>query len=192
MQKGGSSLLGHRFLIRLWSYQDAADRLKAQQWFADGLDDDEAALVVTLYSIIYTSPELYNDLLDVQYTQHKTVSVPLAGNVNIWVIENGPPPPDEDLLATIEDTIRITEGFLGVAFPRTDVILLVVNGHTVTVGHYGTHMVLKRFYGVVYSVPHETSPLLFPSTMLDNSGCVKAEHSSLKHISTTRREPVTS
>ena len=161
VQKGDLAYLVIDSLSALWSYQDAADRLKAQQWFADGLDDDEAALVVTLYSIIYTSPELYNDLLDVQYTQHKTVSVPLAGDVNIWVIENAPPPPDEDLLATIEDTIRITEGFLGVAFPRTDVILLVVNGHTVTVGHYGTHMVLKRFYGEVYSVPHETAHYYF-------------------------------
>ena len=157
VQKGDLAYLVIDSLSALWSYQDAADRLKAQQWFADGLDDDEAALVVTLYSIIYTSPELYNDLLDVQYTQHKTVSVPLAGDVNIWVIENAPPPPDEDLLETIEDTVRIIEGFLGVAFPTTDVILLVVNGHTVTVGHYGTHMVLKRFYGEVYSVPHETS-----------------------------------
>ena len=157
VQKGDLAYLVIDSLSALWSYQDAADRLKAQQWFADGLDDDEAALVVTLYSIIYTSPELYNDLLDAPYTQHKTVSVPLAGDVDIWVIENAQPPPDEDLLKTIEDTIRITEGFLGVAFPTTDVILLVVNGYTVDVGHYGTHMVLKRFYGEVYSVPHETA-----------------------------------
>ena len=161
VQKGDLAYLVVESLSSLWPYQDAADRLKAQPWFADGLDHDEAALVVTLYSIIYTSPELYNDLLDVQYTQHKTVSVPLAGDVNIWVIENAPPPPDEDLLATIEDTVRIIEGFLGVAFPTTEVILLVVNGHTVIVGHYGTHMVLDRFVGQVFSVPHETTHYYF-------------------------------
>ena len=157
VQKGDLAYLVVESLSSLWHYQDAADRLKAQPWFADGLDDDEAALVVTLYSVIYTSPELYDELLDAPHTQHMTVSVPLAGDVNIWVIENAQPPPDEDLLGNIADTIRITEGFLGVAFPRTDVILLVVNDHTVYVGHYGTHMVLKRFVGEVYSVPHETA-----------------------------------
>ena len=157
VQKGDLAYLVIDSLTSLWPYQDAADRLKAQPWFADGLDHDEAALVVTLYSIIYTSPELYDELLDAPHTQHKTVSVPLAGDVNIWVIENAQPPPDEDILGSIADAIRITEGFLGVAFPRSDVILLVANGHTVIVGHYGSHMVLSRFYGEVYSVPHETA-----------------------------------
>ena len=157
VQKGDLAYLVIESLSSLWPYQDAADRLKAQPWFADGLDDDEAALVVTLYGVIYTSPELYNNLLDAPYTQHKTVSVPLAGDVNIWVIGNTLPPSDEDLLTIIEDTVRITEEFLGVAFPTTDVILLVVEEYTVDAGHYGTHMVLYRSYGEVYSVPHETA-----------------------------------
>ena len=146
-------------LVRLGA--DVLGQLTAQPWFADGLDDDEAAFVVTLRNVAFKDPELYDDMLRTRYTRHKTASLPLAGDVNIWVIESAPPPPDEDLLTIIEDTARITEGFLGVPFPMTDIVLLIVPGEgQLTGGHHGSHMVLPR-WDDVKSVLHETAHYYF-------------------------------
>ena len=113
-------------------YPEDFGRLTRQPWFADGLEDEEMALIVPL-SIIYTesgspaSRDLFNDLIDSHFTQSTTVSLPLAGDVTIWVLQSTPFPPDEDLSAIIEDTIRLSEGFLKTPFPITDVILLTTD-----------------------------------------------------------------
>ena len=63
--------------------------LMSQTWFADGLNDEEAAFMAA-----FTYPvteELHEEMLEAHYIQHQTVSLPLAGPVNIWVIQNVPP-----------------------------------------------------------------------------------------------------
>ncbi len=143
------------------------DELIEQPWFADGLDGGEAALVSTLHNIFRTSPTLYYELLETHYVQSKTVSLPLAGDVNIWVVHNAPPPPGEDLLKEIADTARISEEYLGTEFPTTDIILLVITPGNSEYGigghHAGSHMVLNRSKskGEVNGVPHETAHYYF-------------------------------
>ena len=158
-------------LASLQGQQEALDQLKAQPWFADGLDDAEAALVVTL-SIASSSPELYNDLLRDHHTQHKTISFPIAGDVNFWIIENVLPSLGDDLLAVIENTARIAEGFLGLAFPTSDIILHVIESenyfHSPGTGHYGSHMVISRHlvdYPHVFA--HETAHYYFTQRIFD-------------------------
>lgn len=149
-------------------YPDDFGRLVRQPWFADGLEDEEMALIVPL-SIMYIesgSPatrDLFNDLIDSHSIQSTTVSLPLAGDVNIWVLQSTAFPPDEDLSAIIEDTIRLSEGFLKTPFPTTDIILLILGQHhQVPPGHGGTHMRLNRRYdNKVYSIPHETAHYYF-------------------------------
>ena len=144
---------------------DLFNQLTEQPWFADGLDGSEAALVSTLFDTFRKSRPLFDDLLEAHYAQHSTVSLPLAGNVNVWVVQNAPSPPGEDLLKTIEDTARIAEKFLGTPFPTTDIILLVVTpgekDYRIGGGHIGSHMVLRRFLGEVNNVPHETAHYYF-------------------------------
>ena len=48
------------------------------------------------------------------------------------------------------------------AFPTTDIILLVVpNDAGIGGGHHGTHMVLTRWLGNVNNIPHETAHYYF-------------------------------
>ena len=148
-----------RSLSYLWGR--ALDQLTTQPWFRDGLDDAEAALVVTIPSVA-SEPTLYEDLLQVHHTQTRTISLPLAGDFNIWVFQNDPFPLDEDLLAAIEDTARVSEGFLRVPFPTSDIILLVTpEGSGIRAGHRGSHMVLSRFLGDVRKIAHETAHYYF-------------------------------
>ncbi len=150
---------------------NAFSQLTSQPWFTDGLSEAEAALVVTLRGAYVYDESLYPDLLRAHYSQTRTVSLPLAGETNIWVISTSPFPLDEDLLTAIEDTARISEEFLRMPFPTTDIILSVLDESYLTQGNYGgiyvtTHMRLTRFDdGLggthVPSVPHETAHYYF-------------------------------
>ena len=93
--------------------------LVSQPWFADGLSRQEAAFTIVLAGIASDSTSLFDDLLQTHYTQSRTISLPIAGEVNIWVIQNAESPPDEDLLSIIENTARLAEGFLGAPFPTS-------------------------------------------------------------------------
>lgn len=137
-------------------------QLTDQPWFTDGLDEEEAALVVTLGWLASRSPALYAALTRTHSTRHGVVSLPLAGDVNIWVFQHTPFPQDEDLVRVITDTARISERFLGVPFPATDIILLVVDEKEGRHGfHAGTYMVLARGSGGVRSARHETAHYYF-------------------------------
>ena len=109
-------------------------------------------------------PSLHRDLLNTHHTQTRTVSLPLAGDVNIWVIQPVPFPPGEDLLTIIEDTVRASEGLLAVPFPTTDVILLIFGGRDYLVrGEFlWDYMRIDRDpRGEVDNIPHETAHYYF-------------------------------
>ena len=183
---GRTGDLGSYLFQGLWPIVvsvDPFEQLTSQSWFADGLSDEEAALVVTLGSI-HDQGALYQHLLQGYFVQSKTVSLPLAGDVNIGVFRNTPLPPDEDLLAVIEGAASITEQFMGEPFPTTEIILLVVDSSVLPVvyprsyygrirgadeeagyvdigEHEGNHMRLTRRGGRVEGIPHETSHYYF-------------------------------
>ena len=150
----------------VWQEEDIVARVTSQPWFIDGLDREEAAFVTMLRDVVYRSPTLYSDLLDARFTQTRTVSLPLAGEVSIWVFQNTPFPPGEDLLGTIEQTARMSEALLGAPFPTTDIILLVVDRsdrwYRIGSGHFDTHMrLIRTSLGNVAHVPHETAHYYF-------------------------------
>ena len=140
---------------------DSFQQLAMQDWFADGLEEEEEVLVSILGQAASESVALFDDLLQSYFIEVKRVHLPLAGEVDIWALQNTPFLPGEDLLATMEDTARLTEGFMTVPFPTSDIILLVVDpadkDYGVAGQHYGNHMVLVRFLGEVRYLSHETA-----------------------------------
>ena len=61
----------------------------------------------------------------------------------------------------MENTARVSEELYQVPFPKSDIILLVVDPdsteHTIGQGHLGSHMVLERFLEEVGFLSHETA-----------------------------------
>ena len=143
---------------------DALGRLTSQSWYADGLSDEEFALVSILGGGDIRKTNLYDSLLGSHFIQTRKISLPLAGDVNIYVVENDPPSiQDEDLLTIIEDAARISEGFMQVPFPTSDIILLIA-GHEYGLGsaHRGTFITLQPVsWDTVYVVVHETAHYYF-------------------------------
>lgn len=130
--------------------------LTGTPWFADGLTAEEAAAIVPLRNTFQNvasqdmvAPNLLPTLLESYHVQSRTVSLPLAGSVNIWVFQNVPFDEAEDVAGMVEDAVRFTEGFFGAPFPTTDVIALVIvpsPGDTFRAGgaYEGSHFWLAR------------------------------------------------
>ena len=62
------------------------------------------------------------------------MNLPLAGEVGIWVFQNAPFQPGEDLLEPVKEGLRNIEEFMGVPFPADRVIMVSVVGDPD--GHY--------------------------------------------------------
>ncbi len=148
-------------MVRTISYmmleaRDSFALLADQPWFNDGLDEEDAAFLSTLGAIHRVSPGLYEDFVETRFTQSRRVNLPLAGEVGIWVFQNAPFQPDEDLLGPMEEGIRNIEGFMGVPFPADRVIMVSVvrdpDGHyDIAAGQHGS--------GHIQVVRSESAPL---------------------------------
>ena len=96
--------------------------LARQPWFSDGLDDLEAAL---LYAIVSSPSDFRQALIETHYVASAPVTLPLAGDVELVIVRHTPFPPDDDTFATMEEGVRVIEGYMGAPFPVEDVILLI-------------------------------------------------------------------
>ncbi|MXW26067.1 MAG: hypothetical protein F4Z77_07255 [Dehalococcoidia bacterium] len=98
-------------------------RITSAPWFADGVDDDDAALLHALGN----NSDAYRDaLLEEHHVQATSITLPLAGAVGLAVVRHTPFPADDDMLATLVEAVTLLEEFMGVPFPVGDVTLLLV------------------------------------------------------------------
>ena len=126
----------------------------SQPWFRDGLTGEESALVAVLPQLAYEGSDLFRALLESHHMRSGMISLPLAGDVNVWIVRNTPFEPDLDTLAKIAESTSIIETFLGVPFPTGDVVLLVDDertgdeGNVIHLGfvglNHGTHITANR------------------------------------------------
>ncbi len=105
---------------------EALHELAGQHWFFDGLDRHEAALTATLYDLNRVSPGAFSSFLRSPHFQSSTISLPLAGKINIWAIQNATFPPGDNLLEATEAAARDIENFIGAPFPTSEIIAVVI------------------------------------------------------------------
>lgn len=110
-----------------WQHPERLDLLRRQPWFTDGLSPEERAFIVPLTKVA-AHDAIYRDLLAFHTAQSTTISLPLAGEVRLWVFHHAPLSPDENILAAMERSVRGVERMTAMPFPRSDVIVLLVNG----------------------------------------------------------------
>ena len=137
----------------LWSILNLSDspedleQLTGTAWFADGIDHQEAALVTGLYRQFQVAPEEFRSLLDFHEYQSKSISLPLAGDVQLTILRLFPESAlkAQGQIDRLENAVRHIEGFLGVPFPQRDILLLYAETGSQTTGvHLGSHMVVDR------------------------------------------------
>ena len=122
------------------------ERLVAQPWFADGLNAEERALI----TVLRFGGQQADDLMTSPFSRSAVITLPLAGEVNLWAFRTDPFPPDTviggNVLAMMEEAVRGAERLTGVPFPTTDVILLIVDRVSFGFGGVfkGDHIVIGR------------------------------------------------
>ena len=147
-------------LRRLIETDDLA-LLTSQPWFADDLNDEETAFLAVANRDQH-SDTMYRDFLRTHFTRSTTISLPLAGDVDVWVFWHLPFPDSDDTVELIEDAARALEALMGVPFPTTDIILLLGDPDSISFSGYnaGNYVAMDRIVGegihrgVVY---HETA-----------------------------------
>ncbi len=147
-------------LRRLVETDDLA-LLTSQPWFTDGLSDEETAFLVVTNRDQHSDSQ-YRDFLRTHFTRSATISLPLAGDVDLWVFWHLPFPESDDTVELIEDAVRALEALMGVPFPTTDIILLLGDPDSISYSgyHAGNYIAMDRIVGegnhrgVVY---HETA-----------------------------------
>ena len=178
-QLAAMTFLASSFEVRdkdaLWSIfslnESAANLalLTEQDWFQDGLDDEEAAFVSVLADLAERSPDEFRAMVDAHYTQSRSLSLPLTGDVDLIAFRLTPFPGHSNIMDQVEDAIRAFEDLMDVPFPRREVILLFVNpmyewpavNTFVSARHVGTHMLVTREEVIEgdyrHTVPHEVA-----------------------------------
>ena len=108
----------------LWQYPESFKRLRAQEWFADGLSLEERAFIIVLAKIT-NDDAIFTDLLEERSTETDTVDLPLSGSVGVWAF--GHEAITSGIVTAAADGALATERVMASPFPVTDIIILQVN-----------------------------------------------------------------
>ena len=136
-------------LLAYWRPQDF-QRLLSHPTLSGGISDFWAQIVALLNDVSVTNPKLIDVLLDPgQVTvEERTVSLPLAGNVDLAIIRTGPGAlRSMDLL---EDGVRRAERFMAEPFPTRHVALLFEEtvSDSSPGANLGSHIAVRPEYDV--------------------------------------------
>ena len=101
--------------------------LEEQPWFSDGIDDDEAALLTVMRSLVYIDADYRRALIDTHRVVSKSIVLPLAGDTELIVVSHKQEVDYDETFAAMERGARSQELFLQLAFPVTDIILLLAD-----------------------------------------------------------------
>ena len=122
--------------------------MAGSSWFVDGLEDEEVVMIVTLS---HQSFEFQEALINDGSVRRETISLPLTGEVTVWLVQNGPHQLQQKVPSALGTALRTVEGFMGSPLPTTDVILMSASkdgpDYRVRQGHYGSHMVVGDIDG---------------------------------------------
>lgn len=170
LSEGLENLVLKAFYLLVANEPDVVSQITSQPWVQDEIDEKEMAFMVALLgeasSSTYGNYALFEALLEGHYTQSKTVSLPVTGDVNIWVFQSAPFSSGEDVATVIEEIARTIEGFVGSPLPTTDIIVLIENlpqdllfPAYAGVNH-GSHVKINREYGkdlgqLMFTIIHE-------------------------------------
>ncbi len=129
---------------------EAFARLMSHPALRDGISNDTAHIVATLYGVARTNPDLIDVLLDPTKVslEQRTITLPLAGEVDLSIIRTGPGTARSmDLL---EHSVRGAEEYMGAPLPTGYVGVLYENAvfSSKAGTNFGTHIAILPQYDV--------------------------------------------
>ena len=92
---------------------DQWQKIANQPWYTDGLSFDERALINALFP---HWPD-FDSLLATPFTQSRTVSLPVTGDVHLWAFQSEPFPAGENVLSMVSEALLSVEQLMRFPFP---------------------------------------------------------------------------
>ena len=133
-----------------WFRQDDFQRIISHPTLINGITDDWAKIVATLYGVSTKNSPLIDTLLDPDQVtlEERTIELSLAGETHLAIIRTGPGA--ERSMDLLEHSVRQVEQFMGIPFPNRYVGWLVGEAVTPTFGgnNFGTHITTLPKYDV--------------------------------------------
>ena len=135
-------------LVRYFRYwePERMEQIISQPWFQDGVSREEAALIAVQRETTDFDVIFY-DLLRDGHVRSETISLPLAGDVDIFVVGRMPSGLD-DTVERLAFGMEVLEGYLGIPWPKPVVLALLELdsdlGRPFGGWYAGTHIVLKN------------------------------------------------
>ena len=167
--ENGSLMKGVLSYLRniLPSNPGRSEQFLSQSWFQDGLTEEEAALIRALGPTLnddVDSEEVFADLLQRGHVRSETISLPLAGEVDLFAVGRSEFEL-EGLLERMAFAVESIEGFMGTPWPAPDVIALLELesrlGRSDEAWNAGAYVVLKD--PSKYETYHELAHYYFKS-----------------------------
>ena len=108
-------------------YPDVLAMMMQQGWFSDGVDNDEAALVIAIGAEDpYLDPEDFQHLITQHVLRSRKVELPLSGEVIATEIRPADLWTPHDITSWLERAASAIESFMDVPLPVDDLIVLRV------------------------------------------------------------------
>ncbi|MCY4575376.1 MAG: hypothetical protein OXC55_02020 [Chloroflexi bacterium] len=101
-----------------------------EDWPADGISESDLVLLIALLDAQARSEHQYRDLLEQNHIAQRTVTLPLAGDVELYVVRHTEFPDDDPTLNLMEQIMVQLEEFIGVPYPRNPSITLIIEPST--------------------------------------------------------------
>ena len=115
---------------------------------ADGIDDNEALVVSTLYATYKHNPFLAFEMLDAGTVSvdERLVHLPVSGKTRLSIMRTGPRV--HGTMDTFEEAARFVEEYMQTPFPTGQLTTLIADAAVFSFGgtHFGTHMVIDPKY----------------------------------------------
>ena len=129
---------------------DDFHRVLSHPTLTNGITDDWAKIVATLYGVSKNNSDLVDTLLDPDRVtlEERVIELPLAGETHLAIIRTGPGA--ERSMDLLEHAVRNAEDFMGVPLPTNYVGLLfekAVSGNSAGT-NFGTHVAALPKYDV--------------------------------------------
>ncbi len=133
-----------------WFRQDDFQRVLSHPTLSDGITDDWAKIVSTLYGVSMNKPDLIDTLLDPNQVtlEERIIDLPLAGETHLTIIRTGPGA--ERSMDLLDHATRTIEAYMSMPLPTNYVGLLfedAVPGDSAG-ANFGTHVGALAKYDV--------------------------------------------
>ncbi len=143
--------------------------LITQPWFNEHITDEQKAWIIALqYFSSYTS---FQRPIESYYIGAYTISLDANRRINVWIIKETQFDDKDELSQRVEDFVRISEEFLGIPFPTTDIVISLTNDYNnIGFGSYGvnlySYLILNENY--LSSLEHELAHYFFNRSLANS------------------------